>query len=57
MIFFARHPELGKNYKIKSDQIELKNEWLNYRDRVVRPIIEKNQTGKIIGDYSNTNSQ
>jgi murein DD-endopeptidase MepM/ murein hydrolase activator NlpD len=41
MIFFSKHPELDKNYKIQPHQIALKNEWLNYRNNIVRPIIEK----------------
>ena len=41
MIFSARHPELVDGYKIKPEQTALVREWLDIRDRVVRPLLSR----------------
>ncbi|HKA50270.1 MAG TPA: hypothetical protein VKK19_11840 [Candidatus Dormibacteraeota bacterium] len=37
-IFFARHPELGGR-KLRPDETSLATEWLQIRDRMVRPLL------------------
>lgn len=46
MVFFARHPELGGR-KLKSHEKELAREWLDIRDRLVRPVLQGARSGEI----------
>jgi phosphatidylserine/phosphatidylglycerophosphate/cardiolipin synthase-like enzyme/murein DD-endopeptidase MepM/ murein hydrolase activator NlpD len=41
LIFFSRHPELNKSERLKPHQKELIKEWLNIRDKIVRPIVSE----------------
>jgi hypothetical protein len=39
-IFYIRHPELPKGYKIQSHEKQLGQEWLKIRDQVVQPLMQ-----------------
>ncbi len=41
LIFYARHPKLPAGYKIQRHEKELAREWLDIRDRVVRPVLDR----------------
>jgi len=43
-IFFARHRELGGR-KLRPDDTSLATEWLQIRDRIVRPLLASRQSG------------
>ncbi len=43
-IFFARHPELGGR-KLRPDETTLVSEWLQIRDRIVRPLVGSHRAG------------
>lgn len=46
MVFFARHPELGGR-KLKSHEKELVREWLDIRNRLVKPVLQGEQDEEI----------
>lgn len=39
-IFYSRHPELPSGYKIKTHEEGLQKEWLDIRERSVRPVLK-----------------
>lgn len=41
LIFFSRHPELPKGYKIKKRERRLAKEWIHLRNKVVRPMLRQ----------------
>ena len=39
LVFYARHPELPTGYKVQPHEKSLAREWLDIRERVVRPVL------------------
>ena len=39
MVFYSRHPELPKNYRLKKGQKRLIREWRSIRNSIVRPLL------------------
>jgi hypothetical protein len=50
MIFFARHPELKGRKLAATEPLfkQLSREWLDIRDRLVRPFLEKRTAGQLV---------
>jgi hypothetical protein len=40
LVFFARHPEMNER-KIQPDETALAEEWLEIRDTIVRPALDR----------------
>ena len=40
LVFQSRHPELGAGYRIRPEDKLLAREWLDIRERVIRPILQ-----------------
>lgn len=47
LIFYARHPNLPPGYKIQPHEKGLAREWLEIRDKLVNPLLQRLKTGPI----------
>jgi hypothetical protein len=46
-IFHAKHPELPVGYKIQRHQHNLVEQWVDIRDRIIRPFLQARGTGPV----------
>jgi hypothetical protein len=47
LVFYARHPKLPTGYKIKPHEKGFAREWLDIRDKLVKPLLQRLKTSPI----------
>jgi transposase-like protein len=47
LVFYAKHPELPVGYKIQSHQRNLAQQWVDIKERIIRPLLQARGTGPV----------
>jgi hypothetical protein len=49
LVFYAKHPELPVGYKIQRHERDLSQQWVDIKERIIRPLLQALGTGPVSG--------